>query len=99
MSYESELQTDCNELLKQCDILFHHKEKGRVKHKAHSKGLPDLIIWNNGKCIFVELKRVGGKQSPDQATWEARSYKAGIPYYICTDMDRFVEILNKEGIL
>ena len=100
---EAELQKDCNTFLKKCDILFYHKEKGgygrRAGQKSHSKGLPDLIIWHRGKCVFIELKTETGVQSPAQATFEARAFKAGFPYYICRDFDRFIGVLHEECIL
>lgn len=100
---EADLQTQCNKYLKRCNLLFYHKEKGgynrRAGQKTHSAGLPDLIIWNKGRCIFIELKTESGKQTPGQIEWEAKSHRAGIPYYIARDFEEFIFAIHNEGIL
>lgn len=96
---EIKLQTLCNQHLDARDILYYHKEKGPTVHKSHSKGFPDLLIWNNGGMIFIELKEKGEKQSPDQKKYEIRAKKARIPYYVCDDFYYFLSILEIEGMI
>ena len=53
---ENELQIFCNSILNKLGILYYHKEKGRTVSKSHSAGLPDLLIFRNGKTYFIEFK-------------------------------------------
>ena len=99
MKKEYDLQTVCNDFLRDNDILFFHKEKGRSKHKTHSKGLPDLLIWNNGNSIFIELKKNGGIQSENQKEWQEKSELAGIKYFLVDNYPDFIHALHTGGII
>lgn len=91
---ESILQSECNAYLRENGILFYHKEKGRSKHKSHSAGLPDLLIWHNKVNIAVELKTQDGVQSKDQKVWQFFYERAGFRYFICRSFDEFKIILK-----
>ena len=78
---EVDLQTACNVYLDDNGFLWYHREKGRNnKQKAHSAGLPDLLIWRDEKGIFVELKTKTGKQSEVQKKWQ-RKPELSVRYY------------------
>lgn len=91
---EADLQSLCNEWLRRRGWLFYHKEKGRTAHKSHSKGLPDLSIWKNGRGFFIELKHGKGKLSDDQIAWRVRAAVEKIPYYKVDTFDGFIETVK-----
>jgi hypothetical protein len=83
---ESDLQTLCNQWLTSKGYGWYHREKGRSnKQSAHSKGLPDLIIWKDGLILFIELKDKGKKQNKGQIEWQEKQ-TAGCDYYVCDDI-------------
>lgn len=96
---ESNLQTECNDACRRLGIWFYHREKGRTVHKAHSAGLPDNIVWNKGKTLFVELKYGTNIQSDAQEEWQRKAEKAGIPYCICYTHSEFIIALKRNGII
>jgi hypothetical protein len=92
---ESNLQRQCNEYLDKAGILYYHREKGRShKQTAHSKGLPDLMIWYNGRCVFVELKTAEGVWSNEQQEWCNKANRAGISYVVVRTFDAFIHALK-----
>ena len=97
---ESELQAECNKILDENKILYFHLEKGgKFKQKKHSKGLPDLLIWHNGKSIFVELKKEGEALDKDQMDWMLWAELADIPHYVCRNINQFRIVLDKQGFI
>lgn len=38
------------------------------------RGVPDLLVGRNGKCLLLEVKMPGEKLTPDQVTWH-RAWK------------------------
>lgn len=50
---------------------------------AITKGVPDLIcICQKRGLFFVECKREGGIQTPEQKDFQERCEKAGVPYIL-----------------
>lgn len=92
---ESKLQEKCNKWLTDNGYGWYHREKGRGhKQTAHSKGLPDLIIWKDGLILFVELKDKGKKQNAGQIEWEEKNVK-GCTYWVIDDFEYFEFMVEK----
>ena len=47
-----------------------------------TKGLPDLYAMSPRLFLWVEVKRLGGKQTPEQVEFEADCRACGIPYVL-----------------
>ncbi|HSW62297.1 MAG TPA: VRR-NUC domain-containing protein [Dissulfurispiraceae bacterium] len=69
--------------------VFHHMG-GPLSHK----GLSDLQALKSGRCLFIEIKRPGGRQSEAQCGFHAQVEAAGFEYILC----RSVDDLQKKGI-
>ena len=65
----------------------------RRPQKYAPKGLPDIqVITDGGFTIFLEIKRKGGKQSPDQKDFEQKCKDKGAEYYVIKDVGELKEI-------
>jgi len=57
------------------------------------KGVPDVIvITDGGFVVFLEIKRPGGKLSPEQVVFRDRCKEIGAEYHIISDLDQLKEI-------
>lgn len=56
-------------------------------------GVSDLIVINNGKTHFVELKDYKGKQSDKQKEFEKSIISQGHKYFIVRSLDEFKKIV------
>jgi len=70
----------------------------RTPVQGDGKGFPDNVLVRE-RVIFVELKRVGGKLSPDQRDWMDWLTQSGQECYVWTidDMEDAVEVLRRRG--
>lgn len=57
-------------------------------------GLPDLQAVKDGRTVYIELKRPGGKQRPAQIDFQGNVEAAGGEYVLC----RGIEDLQERGI-
>jgi len=55
-------------------------EAGRLKMEGVTAGVSDLFI--PGWLTWVEMKRVGGKESPEQAAWGREMIALGYRYFL-----------------
>jgi len=60
------------------------------------RGFPDLLLIRPGRIIFAELKRAGGKPTPDQAILLAALKDWGFEAYLWEpkDMDEIQRVLK-----
>ncbi|GAI94549.1 unnamed protein product [marine sediment metagenome] len=56
------------------------------------KGIPDRIAVKNGKTIYIEVKKPGGKQSEHQIKFQVDLERAGGEYILITC---FEDLINK----
>jgi len=100
MSKESDLQVECNTLLDDNNVFYHHRERGgHEKRLAHDGGLPDLIIWFGTVCTFVELKMPGKKLDEDQEKFRDKAIKNGFDYYVIENFHQFEVLMDDIGII
>ncbi len=86
--------------------LFHVNQKARniiegnrMKAMGVVKGVSDMIyLSHGGKCLFLEFKIPGGKQSPDQVKFQKMAQDLGFEYIIVTSKEQFWEVINAAGI-
>lgn len=61
--------------------------------KYAMKGVPDiLIVTDGGYMVFLEVKRKGSKQSPDQIVFQERCKEKGCEYYVVHSLEEVIEI-------
>ena len=67
-----------------------------IKHSQ--VGAPDLLIFpkdNPPRCLAVEAKAPGGKQTPDQVLWQERAERVGVAYLVVENVDVVMRLLGE----
>jgi len=59
------------------------------------KGIPDIIAIKNGRTLFCEVKRPGGKQSDHQILFQSNIWEKGGHYILVKCLDDLIEAINK----
>lgn len=73
------------------------KQMGALLGDGLKKGFPDLIcIWNHG-VAFIEVKRPGGKPSPDQNKVHALLGEMGFAPAVVTSDEQAFAFLKERG--
>ena len=57
------------------------------------KGIPDIIAIKNNRVLFLEIKRLGGKQSDYQKQFQADIEGQGGEYYIVKCLEDLIKII------
>lgn len=65
-----------------------------LKKEGMTAGAPDLVICCRGATLFLELKTLDGKHSPDQKEMEAAARRAGILYRCCFGVDNALDVVK-----
>jgi hypothetical protein len=93
---EADLQRECNEYLRKRDVQFLHIEKGRGRNTTHRKGVPDLLVFpGDSRIYFIELKKPGGKLSPEQTEFFRDMLLRGYCCFKCDNFEEFVCIIER----
>lgn len=73
------------------------KQMGALKGDGLKIGFPDLIaIWNHG-VVFMEVKRPGGKLSPQQLIMHVKLNELGYTPAVVTSPEQAFEFLKSKG--
>lgn len=65
----------------------------RAFPKFAIKGLPDIqIVSKGGFCTFLEVKRKGGYQSPEQKEFQKKCEKVGARYFVVRSVDEVIKL-------
>jgi hypothetical protein len=70
----------------------------KLKRAGLKAGMPDIIIWFEGRTVGIELKRVGGYRSKAQREMHPRLEQAGVPVYLCRTPESVLDALLREHI-
>ncbi len=94
---EAQLQSICNQFMRQRGIEFIHIEKGRTRNTTHRAGVPDCVIFGKNKTIFIELKTDSGKVSDEQNDYLTKMQKLGHECFIIRPrtIEMFYDIINE----
>lgn len=107
---EDKLQRDSKRYLDAAlpaDALWYHVPNGEARSKAAGgklkaygvlAGVADWIIQWRGKTIYIELKTVRGRMSPEQLDFSRRAIGAGAEYYLCRSLLEIELSLTASGI-
>lgn len=87
---ETEIRKQVRDYLRWRGWTIIHHMAGPLSYK----GLSDLQALKAGRCVFIEIKRPGGRQSDAQHKFQAQVEAAGFEYILC----RGVENLREKGI-
>ena len=69
-----------------------------LKALGLKKGCPDLLIFAQGKTIGIELKKEGGRTSPEQLAMLALLRECGVFTAVCRSVLDVEETLTNAGI-
>lgn len=71
---------------------------GRLKGSGLKAGMPDVMVFYGGKTVGVELKTAKGRLSRDQVETFTLLHEAGVPVYVCREVQDVIAALQTEGI-
>ena len=81
---EAVFQARVLKLAENASWLCYHTQDSRRSRP----GFPDVVLVRDGRVIFAELKREGGKLRPEQAVWvDALSQCEGVSVYVWMPSD------------
>ena len=69
---------------------------GIMKRRGLKAGMPDILVFYDGRCIGIELKVGKNKLSAAQVMTIDKLERAGIKVYVCRTIDQIVSLLVKE---
>lgn len=86
-------------------VLFHIANEGirlngmgaRFKREGVVRGVADLCLAipkGGFAALYIEMKRPGNYQTPEQKTWQRNVEKYGNKYVVCKSLDEFMTIVN-----
>jgi hypothetical protein len=96
---EHDIQTAICEWLTLRRIFFYRQNAGGMKKGKHFvrfavKGAPDIVCVIKGCYIGIEVKRPGGKQTPDQAAFQDQLILAGGNYVLAESLEDVKDALT-----
>lgn len=68
-----------------------------LKRTGTKAGIPDIVCINDGRAIWLELKRKGGTVSDVQLFCHEQLRRARSPVYVCRNIDDVVAALKTAG--
>ena len=71
---------------------------GRLHGCGLKAGMPDILIFFNGRAAGIELKTEAGKLSKDQKHMALLLAGAGIRVYVCRSTDDVIGVLEQMDI-
>lgn len=72
----------------------------RFKATGTVAGVADLcIVTPDGLARFLELKKAGGRLSPDQKAFQAKCEAMSVPYVVCYSLDSALAILRAWNVI
>ena len=73
---------------------LHPRTASRLKKQGLKPGIPDVLVVHQGRVIFVEIKRPGGRLSPTQKAMHERITSAGAVVTTCHSVDEVEAFLG-----
>lgn len=70
----------------------------RLKDEGALRGVADLFLLRKNSrygALFIEMKTVKGRQSPEQKEWQKLVEGAGYRYVICRTLEGFMDEVQK----
>lgn len=89
MTPEGRVEDYLGKLCKQYDVLYYKFTSPGIR------GVPDRILIGQGKTVFVELKRPGGKPRPSQVDVFSRIKSHGGKLYVVDSKLSAISLMKK----
>ena len=72
----------------------------RMKDEGMQSGVADIcIMLDAGRCAWLELKTLDGRQSDAQKGFEAKCKRLSHPYFLARTIDEAIGFLTLMGVL
>jgi len=93
---ESELQKQAIDLLKLSGFIVFRLNSGKARNNIRlcPVGTPDLLAVRNGRVIWIEIKKTGGKTSLVQDEMIRDLRRHGQEVHIVDNIDILIEIIG-----
>lgn len=86
-------------------MLYHNANEGirlggqgrRIKREGLRKGVADLCLSVPRKgygALYIEMKKPGGRLSPEQKTWGEATMKHGNSWVVCYSVEEFQKVVD-----
>lgn len=86
-------------------VLFHIPNEGirlggigrRMKREGIVRGVADLCLAIPRKgyaALYIEMKKPGAYQSPEQKAWQKNIERYGNKYVVCRSLEEFIKIIT-----
>lgn len=66
---------------------------GMLHRCGLKRGMPDIMIFHDGRCLGIELKTPGRAQSSAQRDMAAKLQGAGVTVYVCRSQEEVTRLL------
>lgn len=69
----------------------------KLKEEGATSGVSDLILLKRNRFyggLCVEMKKLGGYQSPAQKEWQKDVEANGAKYVVCRSLDEFMKVVT-----
>lgn len=71
---------------------------GRLRGAGLKPGMPDILLFHRGQTLGLELKVPGGRLSKDQRDMHDKLRRAGVPVFVCFDIETVLLTLRMMGL-
>ena len=103
---EAQISREIQRFMKALGFAVYSTEQGYRHERGGTRtsaGIPDLIVLGHGFCLFVEVKRPGGKLRPSQAAFRDEvndlKYTGDIDWGMWTDVREAWDWCVEQGIV
>ena len=71
---------------------------GRLRGAGLKPGMPDILIFHNGRATGIELKAEKGRLSDNQIAMHERLAMAGVRVYVCHTTEEVLAALESASL-
>jgi len=72
--------------------------RARLYRLGLRRGMPDQMLWWDGRCLGIELKTPTGRLTADQAAMHKRLVNAGVDVVICRSQEEVMAALKRYSV-
>lgn len=70
----------------------------RRKSRGIKRGVPDVLLWFDGRTVAIEMKSQTGKLSREQREVRDAMQRVGIAWHLCRSAQEALDVLRAEGV-